>query len=240
MPLAGGTPVNLYVVNNCGTTWFSLIVILEIAPDSSRVVYGIDFDCVVYCSGSGKPGSPEPGGSTLSYALLSNSRLFSVPVEGGVPVELEEAFGHLGVSPDSSRVVYVASSMTSKALVGGTGAVLAERVSALAISPDSSRVIFRADPNNDSVYGLYSVPLAGGVIDRLSGSAGCSESTTILSFAVSPDSSRVVYVARGDLNSPSALYSVPLAGGSLVRISGPAPAPGAGIFLPLVYRGCVP
>src|SRR5262249_40728650 len=101
------------------------------------------------------------------------------------------------------------------------------------ISPDSSRVVFLAGP-----YGhtdLYSVPLyARGQKLRPSdrsdepvklnpplvagGSVGGSFETTLI--LISPDSTRVVYLADQEVDGRVELYSVPIAGGPAVKLNG--------------------
>jgi len=82
------------------------------------------------------------------------------------------------------------------------------------ISPDSSRVVYWADQQVDDIYELYSVPLAGphsaGV--KLNGALVAGGNIFCEGYQISPDSSRVVYLADQQTDEVFELYSVPLAG----------------------------
>ena len=83
------------------------------------------------------------------------------------------------------------------------------------ISPDSSRVVYVADQDADDVLELYSVPITGGYSAKLNGiltPGGNVFAGTTSSFQISPDSSRVVYVADQDTDDIFELYSVPITG----------------------------
>jgi Tol biopolymer transport system component len=197
----------------------------EISPDSSRVVYAGIQDA---------PGSIE---------------LYSVPLVGGAaPVKLNGPLVAGGdvvssvfserprISPDSSRVVYLADQNINNAVelfsVPIAGGVPPTELSALsaadrdvtveAISPDSTRVVYVADQDANDVYELYSVPIAGGVPTELSAISAPDrdvESDPLTgslysAFLISPDSSWVVYVADQDANDVFEVYRVPLAGGA--------------------------
>jgi len=116
--------------------------------------------------------------------------LYSVPVTGGKPVQLN-------VTPATD---------------GGYDFV---------ISPDSSRVVFLAGSVTSSKGGLFSVPIAGGVPTQINAPLGSEERLTPI-YQISPDSSRVIYRTRASLDAPDGdIYSVPIAGGSAVRLNTP-------------------
>ncbi|MEZ6077766.1 MAG: hypothetical protein R3C56_19475 [Pirellulaceae bacterium] len=92
------------------------------------------------------------------------------------------------------------------------------------ISPDSRRVIYLADKDVDNQFDLYSVPITGGASIKLSAlSAGGDLDISSLgirkSFAISPDSLRVVYVADQDTDETFELFSVSIIGGAVVKLS---------------------
>lgn len=61
------------------------------------------------------------------------------------------------------------------------------------ISGDSSRVVYFADQETNDVEEIFSVPLTGGTSVKLNGPLAGNYP---YDFAISPDSSRVVYRAR--------------------------------------------
>jgi hypothetical protein len=99
--------------------------------------------------------------------------------------------------------------------------MLADRdVTAFAITGDETRVVFLADRDNDDVFQLYSVPLNGSTAPiRISTDLGAS-SKDVTSFLISLDSTRVVYLADQDTDEVFELYSVPVAGGTVAKLSG--------------------
>ena len=91
-------------------------------------------------------------------------------------------------------------------------------------APDGGRVVYLADQNTDQVFELFSAPVRGttpipdaGVVVRLNGQLDAGGNVSS-SFAISPDGTRVVYVANQDSASVFELYSVPIAGGSSVKL----------------------
>jgi Tol biopolymer transport system component len=71
----------------------------------------------------------------------------------------------------------------------------------------------------DGVLELYSVPLGGGSPVKLNGplvSGG-----DVGAALISPDSSRIVYLADQEADEVDELYSVPLSGGSPVKLNNP-------------------
>lgn len=176
--------------------------------------------------------------------------LYSVPNGGATPVRLNGPFiagGYIqdfAVSPDSSRVVYRGIQETdgvveiySVAIGGGAPVKLNSPivawgdVHAFAISPNSARVVYRADQDLSGVYELYSVPIGGGTPVKLNGplvaggSVGEDEYASD-AFAISLDGARVVYRADQDSNDVWELYSVPITGGTAVKLNGPLVAGG--------------
>jgi len=164
--------------------------------------------------------------------------LYSVPIAGPASsgVKLNSALVTGGdvlqasfrISPNSSRVVYVADQQTDEVYelysvpIGGPASAGVKLYGALVpfgdvfafqISPNSARVVYLADQQTNDVYELYSVPIAGpasaGV--KLNG-ALVSGGEVFREFQISPNSARVVYVADQQANNVIELYSVPIAG----------------------------
>jgi dipeptidyl aminopeptidase/acylaminoacyl peptidase len=165
--------------------------------------------------------------------LVSPSLAALVNIKLSGPLANEGDVWNFQVSPDGSRVVYRADQDTddvdelySVPLAGGSPVKLNSPlvsggdVSFFRISPDSSRVVYQADQDTDDVWELYSVPLDGGSPVKLNGSLVSGGDIPDLDFQVSPDSSRVVYRADQDTDGVWELYSVPLAGGSPVKLNG--------------------
>ena len=79
-----------------------------------------------------------------------------------------------------------------------------------AISPDGEYVIYLADQRVDGVDELFSAPITGGPVTRLSLDLGTGEE--IDDFQISPDSASVVYRLRGD-SFINKIFSVAISGG---------------------------
>lgn len=111
------------------------------------------------------------------------------------------------------------------------------------ISPDGSRVVYRADqdsvrpfPDVGGVYELYSVPIAGPAVAgvkinhplrfevQICMPGEDKYADDVVSFEISPDSSRVIYRAKRylDCEHVHELFSVPIAGpvDDVVQLSG--------------------
>ncbi len=94
----------------------------------------------------------------------------------------------------------------------------------LRISADSSRVVFLADKDTVGIFELYSTPIASGAPIKISGTlvAGGTVDFFSSNFQISPDSTRVVFVATKDDINRAELYSAPIATNSSepIKISG--------------------
>jgi Tol biopolymer transport system component len=178
--------------------------------------------------------SPDSARVLYRYTVNKPKALYSVPIDGSAsPVQISlplPADGYLGgspkVSPDSTRVVYLARQHNATAVelysvpidasesavklspTLPAGAGLTPTAIQLAISPDSTRVVYTLDQGTASVFHLYTVPIGGGASVKISGNL--SSSTDVDAFALSPDGSTVVF--RTESSSSDALYSVPIAG----------------------------
>ncbi|MCJ7661259.1 MAG: hypothetical protein MUO67_19085, partial [Anaerolineales bacterium] len=178
--------------------------------------------------------------------------LYSVPVDGSKTAsqKLHDGginIGYITISPDSSRVVYpviesafIARELYSVPIQGDEH----DRVKLngemvddgsvdyfyIVISPDSKYVVYRADQDSRTVDELYSVPINGpasaGV--KLNRPLPVGGDVDFKNFAVSPDSSRVVYVADQDVDQVDEIYSVPITGPATsgIKLNDPLPLGG--------------
>lgn len=98
------------------------------------------------------------------------------------------------------------------------------------ISPDSKYVVYRADQDAFAVEELYSVPIEGpasaGV--KLNDLLPLGGDVAFKKFAISPDSSRVVYIADQENDEVDEIYSVPITGSSSPNIKLNDPLPSGG------------
>jgi len=242
----------------------ALSTALSISPDSRRVLFlaDADFNNVyalysVPIDGSESPlklNGTLPFGVSVEAGFLiapdssrvvyqAGRKVFSVPLEGGVAVQLNgplPAGAHVdsfGISSDSARVVYVADEDVSgvheifsvpingsSAPVRLNGPLVAggDVIPQVDISSDSSRVVYVADEDVDEIRELFSVPIDGSSAPVQLNGPLVAGGTVISGFlSISSDSSRVVYSADEVTNEVFELFSVPLDGGAApVRLNG--------------------
>lgn len=90
------------------------------------------------------------------------------------------------------------------------------------ISPDSTRVVYRADQQVNERLELFSVPIAGGGAIKLNGTPVVGGDVLSESdYAISSDSQRVVYRADQAVDEKFELFSVPLTGGTPIKLNPP-------------------
>lgn len=195
---------------------------LIIAPDSSRVVYRIYDDSAelfqLYSADTDAAGTQ----TLVNGALV-----------GGGNVDGDDYV----VTPDSQHVVYLADQDTDdvyelyRAPITGGGSTikLSGTVTAAPgviegstyVSPDGQYVVFRL--STSSILQLYSARVDGtGSRVRLN-PALMPGAQVDGSIFIAPNSQRVVYLADQDTDDLFELYSVPIGGGTSVKISGPTP-----------------
>jgi len=86
-------------------------------------------------------------------------------------------------------------------------------------------VVYKAEQDTINTKELYSVPIAGGTVNKLNGAlvtggdVGNPNLYTACTFQISGDSSRVVYCADQDTDNMWELYSVPIAGGIVTKLN---------------------
>jgi len=196
-----------------------------ISPDGSRVVYLADQEVDERFEVFSVPTDGSAAAVKLNGPLV---------VGGDVSLMgFESAEGcALAISRDSSRVVYLAdqdsdevAELYSVPLDASASPVKLVSLTAtrdvreLLISPDSTRVVYRADQDTQTVGELYSVPIDGsGAPVKLNGplvAGGEVGQPFVLSFAITADSSRVLYLADQEVNGRMELFSAPLDGSAL-------------------------
>ena len=129
------------------------------------------------------------------------------------------------ISPDGRYAVYLADQDTDgvnelySVLLGGGSPVRlnpllpsGRNVISFQISPDSSRVVYLANQETATVVELYSVPLAGPAAAGIKLNGALAALGNVGNFLISPDSSRVVYIANQEAAFVFELYSVPIGG----------------------------
>ncbi|MDD3620469.1 MAG: hypothetical protein PHX57_13845, partial [Desulfobulbaceae bacterium] len=154
--------------------------------------------------------------------------LYSVHVTGGKAARLNDSLTRsvdvlsFAVSPDNSRVIYLADQETDALIelyavaMGGGGAVKLNSpltpggsVSSFAVSPDGGSVLYLA-PSQTGADELFSVPLAGGAATRVNGPLAAG-GFVYPDFAVSADSRRIIYRAHQHTSGVAELYARPTA-----------------------------
>lgn len=209
VPISGGGVKQL----NDPLVLFGDVKWIHFAPDDATVFYTADQDV----DGVTELYGADSGGNGASWKISH-----TLPTNGFVEMEFD-------VTPNGAWVVYTAAQAgppysselyrtrpdgSSHLLLSGTTGT---RVWRPAISPDSSRVVYQ-----DVIDGrreLFSVDLASADVVQLS--HPLPPDLYLQEFMISPDSSWVAY--RADLEWPgeNALYSVPITGGTAVKLNDP-------------------
>ncbi len=185
-----------------------------------------------------------PDGSRVVYLANQASPLFevhSVPIDRATgPIVLnasnpDGSFSQTWISDDSTRVVYTGiqttgtSEIFSVPIGGGTVESLAvtpltiSDPQQLGISPDSTRVVW-AD-NGSGVFELYTTDIlgAGGVVNvngpLVSGGAVSRGANSNVYFRITPDSTRIVYLANQITLTDKELFHAPITGGGGTRLN---------------------
>lgn len=164
--------------------------------------------------------------------------LWSVPLSGGTPTalmgpNLSSSVVGFAISPDSTRVVYVATQdspndfdLYSVSILGPGSSRVRLNPSLVAggdvamlfgFTPDSSTVIYVADQDTNDVREIYSVAASGGPATKLNSAAVAAPG--VHQFQVSPDSSRVVFSVLDIQQSHTDLWSSPVGGGGAALIA---------------------
>jgi CSLREA domain-containing protein len=244
VPVDGSSPP--VTLNDPLVTGGAAWSLYEITADSSSVVYWADQD--------------DDEVFEL-YSVAIDRSTAPVKLNDPLPIggDVDSSFF---LSPDSQWVVYRADQGTDE--VYELYSVPVDRSAAPArlhdplapwgdvsfttaiISADSTRVVFIADAETDEQSELYVSNIAGGApASKLSGTMPAFADVS-WAFDLGPTSQRVLYRADRDSDDVLELYSVPLTGGSSLKVNDPVVAVGGdvyqGVYLPgddgrVVYAG---
>lgn len=259
VPIEGGTPtrLNSMLPQNSGVASFS------ITPDSRHVVLTAPLDTSPFeelyrvpiegpAHARIKLNKPLPtGGGVWRFEISPDGKrvvywadqdadevfeLYSVPTDGpstaGVKINGPLVDGgdvwHYKISPNGARVIYLAdqhvydnAELYSVPIAGPADAWVKLNGPLVsqggvdfdyAITADTSRVVYRARQQTVNTFELYSVPIEGpaSLGQRINGPL--VNDGEVWSFQVSPDDSRVVYLADQEVDDTGELYSVPIIG----------------------------
>jgi len=188
----------------------------QISPDNKHVVYIFS--------------STFPNGN-------HHSEIFSAPIGGGNSIRLNGdlidggnvSLSGFQISPDSTRVVYVADQFKDEVfelfsvLISGEGSVklneeltdggdvLSFSLNDFQITPDSAHVIYRADKSIDGISELFSSPINGGDAIKLNGKLEPGD--IVNDFVISPNSTQIVYTI------PRNIFSVNIDGSNNIQLN---------------------
>ena len=244
------------------STWIPRLLILIglfccltlITPDTSMALVNQKISGEMPAFGDVDPNSTvweiSPNGQTVVYIADQQfdgvMELYSTPINGSSPpVKISSSADVINfeISSDSQRVVYRTSSASGQDIYStpidqnanvqlNKQPILSnggDNLLSFKIGPDNSNVLFVADHEITGVFELFSVPLTGGTVTKLSGTLVAEGDVN--TFHISPDNDYVVYRADQDSDDVFEIYSVPLAGGAITKLNGPlatSPFPGSG------------
>src|SRR5262249_8744628 len=155
--------------------------------------------------------------------------LFMTPIGGGAVTKVSGTLTGGGdvfdfqVSPDGLGVLFLADrdqnehvELYGAPFTGGVFQLSPEEAFGRAvmdfrIAPDDAHVVFRGDLLVDGRDELFSVPITGGPSTRLDNTPVAGGDVSPFTWSVSPDSSRVAYVADQEVDETHDLYSAPIA-----------------------------
>jgi Tol biopolymer transport system component len=250
VPIEGGPAVKLNGPLVAGAD----VVDFALAPDDpSRVFYLADQDMldseelyvVPLQGGASRRLNPSPIQSVESFQvtrdgsravllvrlLPSGEQLYGVEVDSASAVPLGEPqtsyyqFQPFELTPDEMRVVALNQSGSLFSVpIGGGPAVDLGDATEFGISHDSSRVILRSDRDTPGVWELYSVPISGGSITKISGPL--TAGGNVMGLSVDPAAPYVVYRADQEIDELPELFSVPIDGGEAIKLNAPLPVGG--------------
>ena len=173
---------------------------------------------VTFATGDGTATAPGDyiGSATRTVTIPAGSQTatISVPLIHDGAVEASEDFtGRVtSIQADGRDVSFGNVRLTNSEIVSGD-------VSTPRISPDGSTVVYRADQDTDEVFELYSVPIGGGAVTKLSGPMASGGDVEFFRYQVTE--TMVVYMADQDTDGLPELYSVPLHGGTVTKLNAP-------------------
>lgn len=126
--------------------------------------------------------------------------LWSVPVAGGDPIRLS------GLFPSPASPIQ------------------------LALTPDAQTAVYLAPQDSTDVYELYSAPIAGPEGSWIRLNQTLVAFGDVAEFVLAPDGGRVAYVADAQTDGIFDVWSVPVAGGTAIRLRPTITADGSTAF----------
>lgn len=137
------------------------------------------------------------------------------------------------IAPNGSRIVFKEASSSSNpnimsvlpnatgeiqlnpVFIGGSGA------SDFVISPLSNKVVYRANQDDEDIYELYSINTDGtGGTQKVNGTIVTNGLTKELSFRITANGLKVIYIADQEVDEKFELYSSNIDGSSNTKING--------------------
>jgi hypothetical protein len=157
--------------------------------------------------------------------------IYRVPIEGGQPVRLSDViqpgalFSTIQLTPDGSRVVYMARYELFSVPVAGGPVVKLNRqlpvggsIDSFRINANGDTVVYVGSQDTKYVSELYSVPVTGGTPVKLNAPLVAFGDVDRL-FAISPNDQYVVYWADHAVDDRPELYCVPIHGGAVQQLN---------------------
>jgi len=165
----------------------------------------------------------EPDGQYELYSIMPNGEGVRYHDGGFIPaIAANTSVLTYDVTPDNRYVVYrlrdfnvvqlktvnLHSGAFEIRILDGIGSVSSNReVTTFKVSPNSEYVVYRADKNSLGVFELFVRPVDGSSEGGKLNPSPFPNTADIFDFAISPDSSRVVYIADQDSDNIRELYS---------------------------------
>lgn len=179
----------------------------------------------------------------IACLLVSSLRADPVKLNGPLVAGGQVTFIYV-ISPDSSRVVYVADQETDEqeelyvASIDGSATPIKLNDTLIAdgdvfdpvvIAPDGTRVVYRADRDTENSWELFSVPIDGSAMPAKLNNA-LSPTGFTANQQITPDSARVVFIATDVSSGPFELFSAPIDGSAAAVKLNDALASGGRVF----------
>lgn len=183
-------------------------------------------------------------GRIVYRTFTSNPVVRSVRLDATLDVMINTAFNlalqptsgiyDFKISPDSTRVAYRTNQDNNSIIelysanIDGSGLriklnnPMVSGGSASAgydFSPDGTRLVYIADQNVDEIYELFSVGVLSGAASSVKLNSTLVPSGDVLSFKITADSLRVVYLADKVVDSINELFSVAMNGTNEFKIN---------------------
>jgi len=219
-----------------------------LGPTSVRAVQPVKLNPSLVSGGHVWEFGITPDGSRVIYKAdqetHSVAELYSVPAGGGSAVKIsgylvgtdtQTGVHEWSVCPDGKRVVFRApgdevgkDELYSVPVGGGTrtklNGTVQTRVGSFKVAPDGSLVAYVADENASGVFDLHVVPPTGSGTWSPKLNVDLNSGDAISFYEFTPDALRLVYTVYRPSTGVEELYSVPVGGGTSVRLNPSQPS----------------